>query len=759
MARDLLIVGVNHRTAPVALRERLGVPDAALPRGARRAEGACRRCTRRRSSRPATASRSSPASASRQRSSRPPSRRSSRARAAIERTAFAPHLYVHHGRDAIRHLFRVAASLDSMVVGEPQILGQMKEQYVDGGRWPAPRARCCTRPSTARSRSPSASAPRPASPSKAVSVASVAADLTRTIFETLDDKTVMLIGAGKMSELVARHLKARGSGAHHGRRRAPSITRSSWRASSAASPVPFERLGEYLKHADIVIGSAGAADHLLGPSVVQEVLRARKQRPMFFIDLARAAQLRSRDQRPRQRLPLRHGRPRADERRSTPASASARRCAPRRSSRARPIASWRWLGGLEVVPTIVALRDKIEAIRRGRAREGARLAAGSGAAPSRAPRRAHLVDRQQDPARAARVAEARERGRRRRPGRERRGGSSTSSSATIRAARPGGRRVSAAAEARPRRSASGPAAARSRSGSPSIVAAAIERRGTPVELVTIRTSGDVATGSLAALGGKGLFVKEIEEALLPASDRSRGALVEGHAGHVAARARRWWRRRARADPRDVLISAAGTAIADLPGGHARRHLEPAPPRAAARAPVRRRASSTCAATSIRGSASSRAARSTRSCSRRPGSRGSGSRRRASVALAPEGLRARDRSGHPRRSRRAPTTPRVHAIVRGARRSGDARGGDRGAARSSPRSAAIATRRSRRTRSSTATAGDARARRRARRPRDRRRRVSRAGRAGGARSARRIAAASPVARRGRAHRARASAGYA
>ena len=280
---------------------------------------------------------------------------------AIDGAVFAPHLYVHEGREAVRHLFRVAASLDSMVVGEPQILGQMKEQYVAaagaGTSGPVLHKafhRAFTVAKRVRTETGIAN--------KAVSVASVAADLTRTIFETLEDKTVMLIGAGKMSELVARHLKARGAGDILVTTRtfdnAVALARD-----FAGTPIPFERLTESLKLADIVIGSAGAADHLVGPAVVQDVLRARKQRPMFFVDLAV----------PRNFDPAINDLDNVyvydmdDLARTSADNADERE---REAVRAEAIVEdeverfSRWLGGLEVVPTIVALRDKIEAIRR-----------------------------------------------------------------------------------------------------------------------------------------------------------------------------------------------------------------------------------------------------------------------------------------------------------------------------------------------------------------------------------------------------------
>lgn len=360
MARDLCIVGVNHRTAPVGLRERLAFSADALPTALAElktlpgVEEAAIVSTCNRVEVVTRASVPAPMVAAGVETFLARVRE-------VERASFAPHLYVHHGREAIRHLFRVAASLDSMVVGEPQILGQMKEQYVAaataGTSGPVLHKafhRAFTVAKRVRTETGIAS--------KSVSVASVAADLTRTIFETLEDKTVMLIGAGKMSQLVARHLQARGSGD------IMVTTRTFDHAVALARefgglPIPFERLAEYLKHADIVIGSAGAADHLVGPPLVQEVLRARKQRPMFFVDLAV----------PRNFDPAINDLDNVyvydmDDLARTSADNTGERA--REARRAEAIVEdeverfARWLAGLDVVPTIVALREKIETIRK-----------------------------------------------------------------------------------------------------------------------------------------------------------------------------------------------------------------------------------------------------------------------------------------------------------------------------------------------------------------------------------------------------------
>jgi glutamyl-tRNA reductase len=359
MGRDILIVGLSHRTAPVSVRERLGFPQADLqPALGRLAalEGVheaaivstCNRVE---------------VVACVEEDARGLDTKISDVLAAERKMAhadFASHLYAHSGREGVRHLFRVASSLDSMVVGEPQILGQVKDHYEEAalaGTSGSVLHRVFHRAFAVAKRVRTETGIA----GKAVSVASAAVDLARTIFETFDDKTAMLIGAGTMSELAARHLKSQGVAS------VMIATRTFERAVALARefegvPVPFDRIAEYLKLADVVIGSAGATEYLVTPPLVQEVLRARKQRPMFFIDLAV----------PRNFDPAINaldnvylydiddlavavaGNVDEREREAVRAEAIVEEEVERFS---------RWLDSLEVVPTIVAIREKVEAIR------------------------------------------------------------------------------------------------------------------------------------------------------------------------------------------------------------------------------------------------------------------------------------------------------------------------------------------------------------------------------------------------------------
>ena len=168
----------------------------------------------------------------------------------------SPHLYNYWGREAVRHLFRVASSLDSMVVGEPQILGQLKQSYARAAgagttgavlhRWFHKAFSVAKRVRTETGIA-----------GRAVSVSSAAVELATDIFDHLAGKTAMLIGTGKMGELAARHLMANGVGnliaTNRTFERAVEVARE-----FNATPVPFDQFPKYLPMADIVIGSAAA---------------------------------------------------------------------------------------------------------------------------------------------------------------------------------------------------------------------------------------------------------------------------------------------------------------------------------------------------------------------------------------------------------------------------------------------------------------------------------------------------------------------
>jgi glutamyl-tRNA reductase len=194
------------------------------------------------------------------------------------------HLYKYADAGAIKHVFRVASSLDSMIVGEPQILGQVKEAYATARAAGAVQSYLdllLTRAFAVAKRVRSETEIG----SSSVSVASAAVDLAAKIFGSLEGKQVCLVGAGKMSELAARHLLSRGAGpifvANRTYERASDLA-----ARFGGQAIRFDQLYEHCEQADIVITSTGSPVAIFKREHGEKFLARRKNRPMFFIDIA-----------------------------------------------------------------------------------------------------------------------------------------------------------------------------------------------------------------------------------------------------------------------------------------------------------------------------------------------------------------------------------------------------------------------------------------------------------------------------------------
>lgn len=278
----LVLLGVNHNTAPIDIRERLAIPAGGLADATRTLvhqpgirEGlilsTCNRVEL------LTVQENGD-------SNNADLLRFLHEYFSIAPASLTPHVYEYREHEAVRHLFRVASSLDSMVVGEPQILGQVKESYTVAREVGAVSSsldpliqRAFTVAKKVRSETQIGSS--------SVSIASVAVDLARKIFNSLDGKTVLLVGAGKMSELAARHL------IQHGASNILVANRTLERAEKIAAEfrgqvIPFDSLYDQAARADIVITSTGAPQKLFGRSHGQHFLHSRRNRPMFFIDIA-----------------------------------------------------------------------------------------------------------------------------------------------------------------------------------------------------------------------------------------------------------------------------------------------------------------------------------------------------------------------------------------------------------------------------------------------------------------------------------------
>jgi len=280
---SIVIVGLNHRTAPVEIRERLAFPADTIGHALR---GLVEReeivegiilstCNRVEVCVLAGVESYKGATAVKEFLS---------AYHGIARDELNGYLYHYEGEEAVKHLFRVSSSLDSMVLGEPQILGQVKDAYGYAAEFRtvgpildkfytkafsvAKRVRTETKVA-----------------SSAVSVSYAAVELAKKIFGNLKDKTAMLIGAGEMCELAARHLLSAGV-------KGILVTNRTFeRAVKLAEefdgmPVRFDELLSHLKMADIILSSTGAPHFILKKEEVEEVIRIRKNRPMFFIDMA-----------------------------------------------------------------------------------------------------------------------------------------------------------------------------------------------------------------------------------------------------------------------------------------------------------------------------------------------------------------------------------------------------------------------------------------------------------------------------------------
>ncbi len=279
---NIIVVGLNHRTAPVELRELLAIPDSrmgeALARllaypGIKEAMylGTCNRVE---------------------------------VYAVVEKgdwgfrkledflvaTHFSlssedllPHLYRYSDEEAISHLFRVSASLDSMVVGEPQILGQVKEAYAlalthrsSGVILNKVVKKAISVGKNVRTNTRIGE--------YAVSISYAAVELAKKVFSNLQQQVVLLVGAGEMGKLAAQHL------VNHGVKEVLLTTRNHHRALTLAKrfqghAIPYEQLRSTLPKADIVICATGAPHFVISKDDIEGAVRQRRNRPIFLIDI------------------------------------------------------------------------------------------------------------------------------------------------------------------------------------------------------------------------------------------------------------------------------------------------------------------------------------------------------------------------------------------------------------------------------------------------------------------------------------------
>jgi glutamyl-tRNA reductase len=275
----LTVLGINHKTAPIALRERVAIGRDELPE-----------VTRALAAVPGVAECMIVSTCNRVELITSLESRDVDLAAflcgqfALDPALLADHIYVHRDQQAVRHVFRVASSLDSMVVGEPQILGQVKEAFATARTAGTVGAELDHLMQGAFSAAKKVRSETEIG-SNSVSIASVAVELARKIFGSLQGRTVFLVGAGKMSELAARHLLQQGAGT------ILVTNRTIERARRMAEPfngrvIPFDQLYDSAAEADIIITSTGAPHHIFRQEHGQAFLHRRRNRPMFFIDIA-----------------------------------------------------------------------------------------------------------------------------------------------------------------------------------------------------------------------------------------------------------------------------------------------------------------------------------------------------------------------------------------------------------------------------------------------------------------------------------------
>lgn len=357
LADTLLIIGVNHKVAPVEVREKLAhTAGCENPVVAIKTIPGCRECCflgtcNRVEVICCTSATAATASAIRQHLF---------AGSGLTIEEVEKYSYLHVGHEAVNHLFRVAASLDSMIVGEPQILGQLKKAYraaadlktvgpvlnkfINKSFSVAKRVRTETNIG-----------------SSAVSISYAAVQLAKKIFGTLADKRVMLVGAGEMAELAAEHLIAQGiAGVVVANRTLERAINLAQRFNGTA--VTLEGLAAELEDVDILISSTGATGLVLMRDDVKPIMRQRMNRPLFLIDIAVPRDLDPKlndlDNVYLYDIDNLKDVVEVNKSERNKEADSASRIVDEESLKFQ-----RWLEGMDVTPTIVALRQKVDDLR------------------------------------------------------------------------------------------------------------------------------------------------------------------------------------------------------------------------------------------------------------------------------------------------------------------------------------------------------------------------------------------------------------
>jgi glutamyl-tRNA reductase len=280
----------------------------------------------------------------------------------ISEERFISNIYIYEDSEALKHIFRVASSLDSMVVGEPQILGQIKEAYHQAAGVEKTTGVILNRLMHRAFHVAKRVKTETGISEAAVSISYAAVELAKKIYYSLEGKKVLLVGAGEMAELAARHLMGNGIEslivANRSFNKAVQIA-DLFRGKA----VFFEEMETYLLEVDIVITSTSSMDFVISYDMVRNSLKKRRNHPLFFIDIAVP-----RDVDPRvnklENIYLYD----IDDLREVVEENTVQRkeeaIKAERIVQEEVIRFEKWLKTLDVVPTITALKDKIESIRR-----------------------------------------------------------------------------------------------------------------------------------------------------------------------------------------------------------------------------------------------------------------------------------------------------------------------------------------------------------------------------------------------------------
>lgn len=279
---NFILVGLNHRTAEVGIRERVAIQACRIPEALHQL---AERPGIRESMIISTCNRVELISHAENNQVGIDALESFLSESSsMARQELRQRLYHHSSDQVVRHVFRVAASLDSMILGEPQILGQVKSFYnlaVDAhtvGAYLNSLLQAAFR-TAKRVRSETGIG------EYSVSVSSAAVELARKIFGDLRNKKILIVGAGKMGEVAVRHLAASGASTIRVTNRSPEAAQE-LAARFRGTAVPFGELQQAVAHSDIVITSTGSTDVLIERAIARSVMVERKNAPIVFVDIS-----------------------------------------------------------------------------------------------------------------------------------------------------------------------------------------------------------------------------------------------------------------------------------------------------------------------------------------------------------------------------------------------------------------------------------------------------------------------------------------